>query len=101
MNPVISLAPAAGPSSDPGPGLYSDHMLSELLARHEQMIGQLRHERLEAGVIADFLTGEIDRHEKTAALLRAQSGNPSADTAIDGMIIITRQDSSDVKKSRP
>ncbi len=98
MNQIIPLMPAAGPFSEPGPGLYSDHMLSELLARHEEMIGRLRRERLEAGVIANFITGEIDRHEKAAALLRAQSGNRPANTASNGVIILTREGSSDAEK---
>jgi hypothetical protein len=99
MTNALSLVQAAHQSSDLNPPLYSDHMLSELLALHDQMVVQLRREHLGVIVIASYLTGEIDRHEKAAALLRAQSGNPSADTVIDGMVIITRQDSSDVKKS--
>ncbi|HTB79416.1 MAG TPA: hypothetical protein VK717_00875 [Opitutaceae bacterium] len=99
MNQDIAPLPAAGPFSDPGPGLYSDHMLSELLAGHEAVIGQLRREWLETDVLASFLTGEIDRHEKAAALLRAQSGNRSADTARNGVIILLRKDSSEEEKS--
>ncbi|HSY54642.1 MAG TPA: hypothetical protein VK785_09355 [Opitutaceae bacterium] len=67
-------------SSHPGSGLYSDHMLAELLALQEEMIAQLRLERLRvvdaAGFLTDridhFLTGIIDQHEKAAAILRTQ-----------------------------
>jgi len=99
MTNTLSLMPAACPSFDSGPGLYSDHMLSELLASHEERIRQLRRERLEVDVIANFLTGEIDQHEKAAALLRAQSGNLSAETTNDGVIIITSENSPPAKKS--
>jgi hypothetical protein len=35
MDNVIPFAPAAGTFSASGPGLYSDHMLAELLALQE------------------------------------------------------------------
>jgi len=38
MNNVLSFVPAGGTSSDSGSGLYSDHMLAELLALPEGMI---------------------------------------------------------------
>jgi hypothetical protein len=81
MSHAISPVPRARFSSDSGPGLYSDYMLSELLATHEEMIMQLRLERVEVGTIARFLTGEIDRHERTAAMLRAQLENHAANAA--------------------
>jgi hypothetical protein len=74
MNQVLSLVPAARASADPGPRPYSDHMLSELLYLHEEMIAQLCLERLEVVSNAEFLSGMIDQHEAAAALLRAQLG---------------------------
>src|SRR5580693_4307546 len=64
MNPILPFVPAACTSSDWSPGLYPDHMLSELLALREKMIMQLRLERLDAVIIANFLMGVIDQHEK-------------------------------------
>ena len=74
MNQVISLVQAARASADPGPRLYSDHMLSELLFLHEEMIAQLCLERLEVVSNADFLSGMINQHEAAAAMLRVQLG---------------------------
>jgi hypothetical protein len=62
MNHVLPFVPAADTSSDSGPGLYSDHMLAELLALQEGMIAQLRLERLRVAGTADFLTGMIDHY---------------------------------------
>ncbi|HWA11240.1 MAG TPA: hypothetical protein VG838_17495 [Opitutaceae bacterium] len=66
--------------------LYSDRMLGELLSLHEEMILQLRLERLEAGETStDFLTGLIEQHERTAAMLRlrlaAHEGAPEISLA--------------------
>jgi hypothetical protein len=85
MNHVLSFVQAARTSSDPGHSLYSNHMLAELLALHEEMIVQLRLER--PGVVgsADFHTGMIDQQEKTAAMLRAKLEIPEADTTNDGV----------------
>jgi len=72
------LAKAARTSADPGVGLSAEHMLSELLSLHEEMIVQLRTdgdaclERYGDAGTADFLTGLMERHEKTAWMLRAQ-----------------------------
>jgi hypothetical protein len=103
MNNVLPFAPAADTFSESGPGLYSDHMLAELLALQEGMIAQLRLERLRVADTADFLTdmidhfltGAIDQHEKAAALLRTQLNSHSAETTNDGLIVITREDISD------
>ncbi len=72
------LAKAARTSADPGIDLSDEHMLSELLALHEEIIVQLRADSAacagrfgDAGT-ADFLTGLMERHEKTAWMLRAQ-----------------------------
>lgn len=89
MNKVLPLVPVARAAPDPGSVPYSDHMLGELLALHEEMIGQLRLER--QGVIgcADFLTGVIEQHEKTAAMLRAKLENRGADITNDGLNVTT------------
>jgi hypothetical protein len=59
------------PSSLPGqfPNCYSDYMLSELLASHEDILKELR--RKVRGLIgsADFLTTLIGQHEENAAQL--------------------------------
>ncbi len=39
---ILNLLPADGPAAEPGIDLPGDHMLSELLALHEEMIVQLR-----------------------------------------------------------
>ena len=59
-------------SSESGSILPSDRMLSELLALNEEMIVQLRVERMDSGGTTDFITGMIEQHEKAAASLRAQ-----------------------------
>jgi hypothetical protein len=71
MNQVLNLLRVALASSDPGTRLYSDHMLSELLHLHEEMIAQLCVERLEATSNTEFLTDIIAQHEATAAMLRS------------------------------
>jgi hypothetical protein len=102
MNNVLPIVPAGRTFSDSDLGLYSDHMLVELLALQEEMIAQLRLERLRAadtadfltGMIDHFLTGVIDQHEKAAALLRTQLENHPAETTNDGLIVITCEDRS-------
>lgn len=72
------LAKAARTSADPGIGLSAEHMLSELLSLHEEMIVQLRTdaeaclERYGDAGTADFLTGLMEKHEKAAWMLRSQ-----------------------------
>jgi hypothetical protein len=105
MNNVLPFVPAGRISSDSVSGLYSDHMLAELLALQEGMIAQLRLERLRVadtadfltGMIDHFLTGVIDQHEKAAALLRTQLEGHPAETTDDGLIVITREDISDAR----
>jgi hypothetical protein len=105
MNNVLPFVPAGRISSDPGSGLYSDHMLAELLALQEGMIADLRLERLRVANTADsltemidyFLTGVIDQHEEAVALLRTQLDNHPAETTNDGLIIITREDISEAE----
>jgi hypothetical protein len=81
MNNVLSLVQAARISAQPGSALYSDHMLAELLALHEEMVAQLRLERFGDAGVSGFLTGMTDQHEKAAAMLRAQLADHGADTA--------------------
>ncbi|MFZ1056911.1 MAG: DNA starvation/stationary phase protection protein [Opitutaceae bacterium] len=72
------LGKSARCSADPGIDLSGDHMLSELLALHEELIVQLRSdsdaciERYGDAGTADFLTGLMEKHEKTAWMLRSQ-----------------------------
>jgi starvation-inducible DNA-binding protein len=81
------LAKSARTSADPGIGLSGEHMLSELLALHEEMIVQLRTdasactERYKDAGTADFLTGLMERHEKTAWMLRSQLETEEAETS--------------------
>jgi DNA-binding ferritin-like protein len=63
----------------------SDQMLSQLLTLNEEMIVQLRVERMESAGTADFLAGMIRQHEKAAASLRAQLISLNAD---DGTITL-------------
>jgi hypothetical protein len=99
MNHILPFVQMAGPSSDPDPSLYSDHMLAELLALQQDMIAQLRLERLRVANSADFLTGVIDQHEKAAAMLRMQLENYTTDTTNDGLTVLTREDRSDAEIS--
>jgi hypothetical protein len=71
MNQVLSLVRLARESAQPFPGNYSDHMLSELLALHEDMIAQLRRERVELTDSGEFILGMIAQHKESAAKLRA------------------------------
>jgi starvation-inducible DNA-binding protein len=72
------LTNAARCSADAGIGLAAEHMLSELLALHEEIIVQLRADseactqRFQDAGTADFLTGLMEQHEKVAWMLRAQ-----------------------------
>lgn len=81
------LAKAARSSADPGIDLSAEDMLSELLALHEEMIMQLRTDseacikRCKDAGTADFLTGLMEQHEKTAWMLRAQLETEEEETA--------------------
>jgi len=72
------LVKSARVSADPGAGLAAEHMVSELLALHEDMIVQLRADsesclnRYKDAGTADFLTGLMEKHEKTAWMIRSQ-----------------------------
>jgi hypothetical protein len=52
--------------------LRSDRMLNELLALNEEMVVQLRLERLSTVGTTDFIASMIDQHEKAASRLRMQ-----------------------------
>jgi starvation-inducible DNA-binding protein len=72
------LIKSARSEADPGYDLSAEQMISELLALHEEMIVQLRTDgeacmgRFNDAGTADFLTGLMKQHEKTAWMLRAQ-----------------------------
>lgn len=81
------LAQAARSEADPGTGLCAENMLSELLALHEDLIMQLRtdsaacSDRFKDNGTADFLTGLLTQHEKTAWMLRAQLETEEAEAS--------------------
>jgi hypothetical protein len=60
--------------------IESDPQLAGLLALNEDIIEQLRRERLEGVGAVEYLLGMIDQHERAAAMLRSQlnarSGKP-------------------------
>jgi hypothetical protein len=85
MDLALFRRSASRANFDPGAGLYSDHMLNELLVLHEKMVAQLRLERLSSVGTTDFLTGMIAQHEKAAMMLRAQLENREAGSASDGL----------------
>jgi hypothetical protein len=68
-NPPL-LAVETAPSG--GAGRRSDRMLAELLALNEEMIVQLRLERLSSIGSTDFIAAMMDQHEQAAAKLRTQ-----------------------------
>jgi starvation-inducible DNA-binding protein len=83
------LAKAARTSADPGIGLSPEHMFSELLALHEEMIVQLRTDadacitRYHDAGTADFLTSLMAQHEKMAWMLRAEIETEEEEAALD------------------
>jgi hypothetical protein len=85
MDLELFRRPSARANFDPGAGLYSDHMLTELLVLHEEMVAQLRLERLGSVGTTDFLTGMIAQHEKAAAMLRLQLENREVDPRREAM----------------
>jgi hypothetical protein len=68
-NPPL-LAVAGAPVG--GGSRRSDRMLAELLALNEEMIVQLRLERLSVVGSTDFIAAMIDQHELAVERLRAQ-----------------------------
>jgi starvation-inducible DNA-binding protein len=81
------LTKAARTSADPGIGLAAEHMLSELLALHEEMIVQLRTDseacdvRFKDAGTSDFLITLLAQHEKAAWMLRAQLENEEEESS--------------------
>lgn len=81
------LTSAARLSAEPGAGLAATQMISALLALHEELIAQMRTDsaactaRYQDAGTADFLTGLMAWHEKTAWLLRSQLESEDAETS--------------------
>lgn len=86
MNEVLSLVRAARTSTDRKAKFASPPMLSALVALHEDMIEQLRLERLGTAGNTALLTELIDQHEKTAALLREKLESHTAANAANSPI---------------
>lgn len=84
MNNVRSIAQGTGTPFGFGLTLNSDAKLAELLTLHEEMIGQLRIDRLNGLATSDFVKGMIEQHETAAARLRAQLQHHEARTALSG-----------------
>jgi hypothetical protein len=75
IDPMIDANPpllAVAPAPTGGTSRRSDRMLAELLALNEEMIVQLRLERLSAVGTTDFIAVMIDQHELAAKRLRTQ-----------------------------
>ncbi len=72
MNPPFSGIMSKSKSDGASKVRRSDKMLADLLALNEEMIAQLRLERLSVVGTTDFLTGMIDQHEQAALKLRDQ-----------------------------
>jgi hypothetical protein len=72
MNHALPTLQANGTHSGAVKAKRSDGMLIELLALNEEMIAQLRLERLSIVGTTDFIAGMIVQHEQVAARLRAQ-----------------------------
>ncbi|HKB90622.1 MAG TPA: DNA starvation/stationary phase protection protein [Opitutaceae bacterium] len=81
------LLKAARLSADPGAGLAAENMIAGLLDLHEDMVVQLRLDvdvsanRYNDAGTADFLTGLMEYHEKTAWMLRALLEDETAETS--------------------
>jgi hypothetical protein len=63
---AVAVPPAGGTSR------RSDRILAELLALNEEMVVQLRLERLSSVGSTDFIAAMMDQHEQVAARLRKQ-----------------------------
>ena len=81
MNNTLPFPPASPPDGEPQPVRHPDQVLAELLKLNEEMVVQLRLERLSVVGTANFLTTMIEQHEKTAEMLRAQLENHNPDDA--------------------
>ena len=74
--PVIATAETRDFLPGAAANRCSSHLLLELLALNEEMIEQLKLERLSGAGTAGFLTKMIEQHDKVAALLRTQLAGP-------------------------
>jgi len=92
MPPTLSPGPSA-PAADRCSAPYSEQMLTELLAMHEEMIVQLRVERAEIAGTAGFLSGLIAQHEKAAAQLRIRLDTPGMDPISADECLVIRENS--------
>jgi hypothetical protein len=72
MNHILPILHANGMNGGDAKPRRSDRMLAELLDLNEEMITQLRLERLSTVGTTDFIAGMIDQHEEAATRLRAQ-----------------------------
>jgi hypothetical protein len=93
MNNVRALLQTARASSEPGV-LYSDHMLAELAALHEEMVAQLLLELLSGADNSDFIVSMTAQHERAAASLRSRLQplveNSAGETESPGRSTFTR-----------
>jgi len=69
MNYTLPFVNSTHTFSEPGPNLFSDYMLCELLAVHDDMITQLHIQRLAATDSSNLLTNMIEQHERDASQL--------------------------------
>jgi hypothetical protein len=72
MNNILSLVQTSRHPFPAARVLSVESMAVELLTLHEQMIDQLRLERLSAVGSTDFIRDMIAQHERAAAMLRTQ-----------------------------
>jgi hypothetical protein len=82
MNHSPPIDTANGTGGGAAKAKRSDRMLAELLALNEEMITQLRLERLSAVGTTDFIAGMIDQHEQAATSLRGQLARHGARAAV-------------------
>ena len=71
-NNVLSLVQASRHPFDFASTASAESMLTELLILHEQMVAQLRLQRLSTVGTTEFLRGMIEQHERAVGMLRAQ-----------------------------
>lgn len=75
MNNVLSAVQATRTPFDCRATGSSDSLLSELVLLHEEMIVQLRLERMSGIATPEFLKEMIAQHERAAARIRGQLEN--------------------------
>lgn len=72
MNRVLDLVRASRSPFDNADTLHSESMLVELLALHEEVLAQLKLERLGSTEVPEILIGMIEQHERVASGIRLQ-----------------------------